>query len=126
MTMTLQTTNSTHAIPAPGVRHRIAVVSKHVHEQVIDAVLRAVDYDVIFVESTGHAYSDVKRARPELIIACFSNDDYETCQVLSMLSLDADTAGIPVVTYLGTVPDDRGVEPEDANRFRQTLRFAVN
>jgi CheY-like chemotaxis protein len=57
-----------------------------------------VRYDVVFVESTAHAYSQVKRLAPDLVVVCLEIDDLDGCQVLSMLMLDSRTREIPVMT----------------------------
>src|SRR5215467_153577 len=74
----------------------------------VDSLLEAGHYDVVFVESTEHAYSQIKRVVPDLVIMCVQIDDVNVFQVLSMLKLDADTRDIPVVTYTS------GCEGEDA------------
>ncbi len=53
----------------------------------------------VFVESVDHAYSQVKRLRPNLIILCVHIEDLDGFQVLSMLKMDEETADIPVLTY---------------------------
>jgi len=65
----------------------------------VDTVLDAGHYDVVLVESSFHAYSQVKRAQPNLVILCLRIDSLDAFQVLSMLKLDPDTRDIPVVTY---------------------------
>jgi CheY-like chemotaxis protein len=65
----------------------------------LEAMLDAGHYDVVFVESTAHAYSQIKRVQPDLAILCVQMDDLRGLQVLSMLKLDADTRAIPVLTY---------------------------
>src|SRR5206468_10622795 len=67
--------------------------------EVLEPVLDAGRYDVVFVESGAHAYSQIKRVQPNLVILCIRMDDAEGFQVLSMLKLDPDTREIPVVTY---------------------------
>src|SRR5881396_1287998 len=67
--------------------------------ELLETVLDEGHYDVVFVESTGHAYSQVKRVQPNLVILCVRIDDADGFQVLSMLKLDAETRGIPVLTY---------------------------
>ena len=84
------------------VRHtsqQVVVVSKQSQlNGLLETVLDAGQYDIVFVESTEHAYSHIKRLTPHLIIVCLDIDDLDGFQVLSMLKLDADTKGIPVVT----------------------------
>ncbi len=72
----------------------------------LETVLDAGQYDVVFVESTEHAYSHIKRLTPHLIIVCLDIDDLDGFQVLSMLKLDADTKDIPVVTCTVTTEEE--------------------
>ena len=67
--------------------------------ELLETVLDEGHYDVVFVESTRHAYSQVKRVQPNLVILCVRIDDADGFQVLSMLKLDADTRDIPILTY---------------------------
>jgi len=60
----------------------------------------AIEHEVIFVESLEHAYSRVKTLIPDLVILFLTIDDAAACQVLSMLKLDRETSGIPVVTWV--------------------------
>ena len=65
----------------------------------LDALLVATsDYDVIFVESIARSYSCVKRVVPDVIIISSEVDDVATCQLLSMLTADRRSSGIPVLT----------------------------
>jgi CheY-like chemotaxis protein len=65
----------------------------------IENVLSAGHYDIVFVESIAHAYSHIKRVQPDLVILCVHFDNMDALQVLSMLKLDEDTRAIPVLTY---------------------------
>ena len=65
----------------------------------LETVLDAGRYDVVFVESNPHAYSQIKRVQPNLVILCVRIDDLDGFQVLSMLKLDAETKDIPILTY---------------------------
>ncbi len=67
--------------------------------ELLETVLEAGHYDVVFVESNEHAYSQIKRVQPNLVILCVGVEDLEGFQVLSMLKLDDDTRDIPVLTY---------------------------
>lgn len=67
--------------------------------EMLEAVLDAGRYDVVFVESSEHAYSQIKRVQPNLVVLCVRIDDADGFQVLSMLKLDAETRSIPVLTY---------------------------
>ena len=78
---------------------QVVVVSKQSQlNGLLETVLDAGQYDVVFVESTEHAYTHIKRLTPHLIIVCLDIDDLDGFQVLSMLKLDEETKGIPVVT----------------------------
>ena len=57
----------------------------------LETVLDAGHYDVVFVESSEHAYSQIKRVQPNLVILCVRIDDADGFQVLSMLKLDEET-----------------------------------
>ena len=67
--------------------------------EMLETVLDAGHYDVVFVESNEHAYSQIKRVQPNLVILCMRIEDRDGFQVLSMLKLDDETRRIPVVTY---------------------------
>jgi two-component system, OmpR family, phosphate regulon response regulator PhoB len=82
--------------------------------EVLEPVLDAGNYDVVFVESTAHAYSQIRRVQPDLVILCVRIDEPEGFQVLSMLKLDAETRNIPVVTYTSQFePDDKDSDLDD-------------
>jgi len=82
--------------------------------QLFEMVLDAGHYDVVFVESNNHAYSQIRRVLPNLVILCVQIDEIEGFQVLSMLKLDEATRGIPVLTYTApnNVPEDEEDNPE--------------
>jgi PleD family two-component response regulator len=89
--------------------------------ELLETVLDAGHYDVVFVESTEHAYSQIKRVQPSLVILCTRMDDADGFQVLSMLKLDEETRAIPVLTYTcegdGEETDDEPAEPADMELF---------
>jgi hypothetical protein len=97
--------------------------------QSLDALLVATsDCDVIFVESIGHSYSRIKQVLPDLVIISSEIDDVATCQLLSMLSVDRRSSGIPVLTCATfseqSDPDD---DSSEMDRDRSTsLAFAMN
>jgi PleD family two-component response regulator len=64
----------------------------------IESAFDAGRYDVVFVEASGHAYSQIKRVQPDLVILCVHIDDADGFHVLSMLKLDDETRDIPVLT----------------------------
>ena len=65
----------------------------------LETVLDAGRYDMVFVESSDHAYSQIKRVVPNLVILCTRIEELDGFQLLTMLKLDADTKDIPVLTY---------------------------
>lgn len=65
----------------------------------LEGVLDAGRYDMVFVESNDRAYSQIKQVRPDLVILCTRIEQLEGFQLLTMLKLDADTRDIPVLTY---------------------------
>ena len=80
---------------------------------VLEPVLEAGNYDVVFVEASAHAYSQIKRVQPDLVILCLEMDDADALTVLSMLKLDEETRNIPVVTYTTTAGEDEQEDDED-------------
>lgn len=64
----------------------------------LESVLDAGHYDVVFVADVDHAYSQIKQNRPDLIVVCVGLDDPVGFQVLSMLKLDRETRPIPILT----------------------------
>ena len=79
----------------------------------LETVLDAGHYDVVFVESAGHAYSQVKKVLPHLIIVCLNMEEDEGFGVLSMLKLDPETRLIPLLTCAGMPSEDGDDEPEE-------------
>jgi CheY-like chemotaxis protein len=65
----------------------------------LETVLDAGRYDMVFVESGNRAYSQVKKVQPNLVILCTKIDELDGFQLLTMLKLDAETKNIPVLTY---------------------------
>jgi DNA-binding response OmpR family regulator len=80
------------------LRSLVAVSRDPERAELLDALADAGDYDVIFVESVAHGYSRIKQVMPDLVIVSAEIDDVAVCQLLSMLSIDNDLFGIPVVT----------------------------
>jgi PleD family two-component response regulator len=89
--------------------------------ELLESVLDAGHYDVVFVESSQHAYSQIKRVQPNLVILCVRIDDADGFQVLSMLKLDDDTRSIPVLTYTteydGPETIEEPAEPSESEMF---------
>jgi PleD family two-component response regulator len=82
-----------------GIQKVVVVNACRTILQLLEAVLDSGHYDLAFVETCEHAYSQVKRLHPDLVVLCARIDDAASFQLLSMLKLDDDTRSIPVVTY---------------------------
>jgi PleD family two-component response regulator len=65
----------------------------------LETVLDAGRYDMVFVESSDRAYSQIKKVVPNLVILCARIEDLDGFQLLTMLKLDDETKNIPVLTY---------------------------
>ena len=65
----------------------------------LETVLDAGRYDMVFVESSERAYSQIKKVLPNLVILCARIEHLEGFQLLTMLKLDPETRDIPVLTY---------------------------
>ena len=65
----------------------------------LETVLDAGRYDMVFVESCDRAYSQIRKVLPNLVILCTRIEDLDIFQLLTMLKLDGDTRAIPVLTY---------------------------
>jgi PleD family two-component response regulator len=108
--------------PAPSVAQKVVIVNGSAEMiDLLETALYASHYDVVFVESSEHAYSQIKRVQPNLVILCVHIDDADGFQVLSMLKLDEDTRSIPILTYTteyeGRDTEDEIPEPPDAEIF---------
>ena len=65
----------------------------------LETVLDAGRYDMVFVESSDRAYSQIKKVVPNLVILCTRIEQLEGFQLLTMLKLDDETKDIPILTY---------------------------
>jgi CheY-like chemotaxis protein len=118
------------SIDAPVAQKVVIVNGSAEILELLETVLEAGHYDVVFVESSAHAYSQIKRVQPNLVILCVRTDDLDGFQVLSMLKLDADTRDIPVLTYTteydGREPDEELAEPADTEVFASKPEVWMN
>jgi PleD family two-component response regulator len=97
----------------------------------LETALAAGHYDVVFVESAEHAYSQIKRVMPHLVILCVRIENLDAFQVLSMLKLDDETRDIPVLTYTteyeGQETDEEDdAEPSDVEMFAPKPAMRMN
>jgi len=65
----------------------------------LESVLDAGRYDMVFVEPGDRAYSQIRKVLPNLVILCTRIEELDGFQLLTMLKLDPDTSDIPVLTY---------------------------
>jgi PleD family two-component response regulator len=89
----------------------------------LETVLDAGHYDVVFVESSHHAYSQIKRVQPHLVILCVRIAEADGFHVLSMLKLDEETREIPVLTY--TSEYDGQESDEEVPELTETEMFTA-
>ena len=97
----------------------------------LETVLDAGRYDMVFVESGEHAYSQIKKVLPHLVILCTRIEHLDGFQLLTMLKLDPETRTIPVLTYtteyegqdFDTAISQLAEEEEDAFPARPSLRM---
>lgn len=90
---------STHAADAPAMTRKVLIVNGNARSlAMLETILEAGHYDVVFVESGEYAYSHIRQNKPDLVILCLRVDDVAGCQLLSMLKLDEETRGIPILT----------------------------
>jgi Response regulator containing a CheY-like receiver domain and a GGDEF domain len=118
-----------HTFATTRAVRKVVVVSKRAAQDVLDTVLDAGDYDVVFVEGIAHAYSRIKHVMPSLVIVCLSVDDLDGFHLLSMLKLDGETARIPVVTYTAAPVDaieDDSVDADDGFAHRRMTASSMN
>lgn len=97
--------------------------------ELLETAVDAGHYDVVFVESITHAYSQIKKVQPDLVIISIRMDDADGVRVLSMLKLDPDTRRIPVLTHAADQdeeedPEER--EPADEELFAPHRALRMN
>ena len=110
--------------PATATAQKVVIINGSTEIlELLETVLDAGHYDVVFVESTRHAYSQIKRVLPHLVILCLRLEDPEGFQVLSMLKLDDDTRNIPVLTY-ATDDDNDDDETDGVTDASEAEMFA--
>ena len=115
-------TNAAPTTTAASTTQKVVIVNGSAEMLgLLDMALDAGHYDVVFVESGRHAYSQIKRVQPNLVILCMRIEDPEGFQVLSMLKLDDETRHIPIVTYTteyeGQEPEQEETEPAETEMF---------
>jgi PleD family two-component response regulator len=115
-------TNVMNAMPATTTQKVVIINGSAEILELLETVLEAGHYDVVFVESSEHAYSQIKKVQPDLAILCVRMEDGDGLQVLSMLKLDAETRSIPVLTY--TIEGDPEEEVDEFPEPSESVMFA--
>jgi PleD family two-component response regulator len=126
MTTNPLTINSptTQPVAASAGTQKVVIVNGSVEVlDLLETVLAAGHYDVVFVESAEHAYSQIKRVKPHLVILCVRIENLDGFQVLSMLKLDDETRDIPVLTYT-TEYEGQDADEEDEAEPSEVAMFA--
>jgi CheY-like chemotaxis protein len=107
--------------PIARALRRVVVVSKHPCARgLLATLLDTARCDLVFIESTAHAYSQIRRIAPDLVIVSLEIDDLDGCHVLSMLRLDGRTREIPMVIWTFEREAD---EPTDESFSRDERMF---
>lgn len=109
----LTSTSALHTNPLNGVQKVVVVNSSPEILTLAERALTAGHYDVVFVESIAHAYSQIRLVQPNLVILCLRMGDRAGFQLLSMLKLDPDTRRVPVLTYTAEDLPEGESEPDD-------------
>jgi PleD family two-component response regulator len=87
----------TNRIAAPA--QKVVVVNGNTEVlEMLEPVLDAGHYDMVFVESSDSAYSEIRKVLPDLVVLCARFEQPDSFQLLTMLRLDAATRDIPVLT----------------------------
>jgi CheY-like chemotaxis protein len=89
--------------------------------EVLDTAVDVGLYDVVMVESIGHAYSRIKKVQPDLAIISIQMEDMDGFRVLSMLKLDPDTRRIPILTYTSDGAEGRAIGPRAAESDEESM-----
>lgn len=111
----------TSLTPGRATQKVVVVNGSHEMLELLESVLDAGHYDVVFVSDTEHAYSQIKQNRPNLVILCVGMDDPFSFQVLSMLKLDKDTGEIPILTYTNQFDEEKEEAEEEDDEPDESL-----
>jgi PleD family two-component response regulator len=92
--------------------HTVVLVNGNTEAlRMLEAMLDAVRYDIVFVEPNDRVYSRIKSVVPSLVILCRRLEEPEQCQLLTMLKLDPETKDIPILDY---ATEDEGQDSDAA------------
>ena len=87
----------TNRVAAPS--QKVVVVNGNTDVlDMLEPVLEAGRYDMVFVDAGGRAYAEIKKVSPDLVVLCARFEKPDAFQLLTMLKLDEGTRDIPVLT----------------------------
>ena len=66
----------------------------------VEPILSGPAYDIEFVDSDDEPYATIAALKPDIVVVSLDMDNEAGFQLLTMLRLDAETAQIPVLSYL--------------------------
>src|SRR5262249_50463983 len=107
---------------------RTVIVVGQPGQQVPECAFDNLDYDIVVLEPLAHAYSQIRRVKPTLIVLCLSLDDVDCFQLLTMLRVDRETAAIPIRMFVGsqTEAEEEEVASADVNETFTTMPLSMN
>jgi len=110
-------TQTTERIHPTGRTHalRTVIVVGQPGQQVPESAFDTLEYDVVVLEPVTHAYAQVRRVKPALIVLCLSLDDLDCFQLLTMLRLDRETASIPIRMFVASEAEAPAEEVPNAD-----------
>jgi len=125
--MLTQTTERIHPIGRTHALRTVIVVGQP-GQQVPESAFDNLEYDVVVLEPIAHAYSQVRRVKPTLIVMSLSLDDLDCFQLLTMLRLDPETASIPIRMFVGSEEEAPAEEVANAdlNETFTTMPLSMN
>ena len=90
----------------------VAVSTESQRPRLLDNLLKqGGEHDAVILESVERGYARIKREKPDSVIVYLAIDDPAVCRLLAMLTLDPETAGIPVVTWAERFDDGEPAGP---------------
>ena len=102
----------THSAPPPA--HRVVLVNGDPSVlRMLDTVLAAGHYDMVFVPPDGRAYEQIRSIQPDLVILRTALRDAADLEVLTMLKLDPATRQIPVMTIAAEEDSSAALDFDD-------------
>lgn len=88
----------------------------------VEPILGGRAYDVEFVDTDDEPYATIAALKPDIVVVSLDMDNETGFQLLTMLRLDAETAQIPVLSYLR---EDNAAANGDASVDHNPARLAA-